>query len=727
MSPITAPSMCSPYPTLPPAKWNTSLPPPSDISARLLATLRTMPTSATSPAVAEATPATSGTPTATRQYLYGVQGLRTVAALMVAVYHIWFHRVSGGVDVFFVVAGFFAAGSLLPLARTASPAQRARMLRDYLLRTARRVIPSAAVVVLATVAASTLWMPKTFWAAGIEHARQALLFQENLHLIRVSADYLQSGLDASPFQQFWALGVQVQSYVFFALLTFVAASAAWLVGGRRASSKTAPRAAVKTVVAASATVFVLSFAWSIYQTQVNQPAAYFAFPTRVWEFLAGTLLAVALARITVPTRVARAAGWLGLLAILGFAAVADLSALLPGFVALVPVVAASGVIIASKTRAEPAVLTWRPILWFADASFAFYLWHWPLLVFYRWRIDESVSLLGGLAILLLSGILAVATTKLLEDPFRKSVLLRAHPLLSLLASVALLAPPFVATEAWQRELTQVQIADTQAVADLADGKVPPSGPVPSPLVAKWDIAPVYGAGCHQTPEDPELLECVWGQDQSRKQTIVVAGGSHEAQWLDVAIETADAVGATVVSYTKSGCPFGDNSSSPENPHPSCAVWSQALLDQLLTDPPDVVVAVATREEGGWETFPDWKRNYFEELTASGIPVVAIRDNPRFPRDMAACTEFNQANCSRQAQDFFAPESDLALPQDDLFAFVDLVDAYCPDGECQATQTAALPAGEAQVLVYRDDNHLTRTWTLLNGGPVARAIRAALSS
>ncbi len=45
------------------------------------------------------------------QYLYGVQGLRTFAALMAAVHHIWFHRVSGGVDVFFVVAGYFAAGS----------------------------------------------------------------------------------------------------------------------------------------------------------------------------------------------------------------------------------------------------------------------------------------------------------------------------------------------------------------------------------------------------------------------------------------------------------------------------------------------------------------------------------------------------------------------------------------------------------------------------------------
>ena len=48
------------------------------------------------------------------EYLYELQGLRTISALMVAVYHIWFQRVSGGVDVFFVVAAYtLEAGTLL--------------------------------------------------------------------------------------------------------------------------------------------------------------------------------------------------------------------------------------------------------------------------------------------------------------------------------------------------------------------------------------------------------------------------------------------------------------------------------------------------------------------------------------------------------------------------------------------------------------------------------------
>src|SRR6201991_461701 len=51
-------------------------------------------------------------------YRHDLDGLRGVAIALVAAFHVWFGRVSGGVDVFLVLSGFFFGGRLLRNALT---------------------------------------------------------------------------------------------------------------------------------------------------------------------------------------------------------------------------------------------------------------------------------------------------------------------------------------------------------------------------------------------------------------------------------------------------------------------------------------------------------------------------------------------------------------------------------------------------------------------------------
>lgn len=46
-----------------------------------------------------------------RKFRPEIQGLRALAVLLVAAYHFWFGKVSGGVDVFLLISAFFMAGS----------------------------------------------------------------------------------------------------------------------------------------------------------------------------------------------------------------------------------------------------------------------------------------------------------------------------------------------------------------------------------------------------------------------------------------------------------------------------------------------------------------------------------------------------------------------------------------------------------------------------------------
>src|SRR5881397_3517843 len=85
-------------------------------------------------------------------YRHDLDGLRGIAIALVAVFHVWFGRVSGGVDVFLVLSGFFFGGRLL---RTALTPGTSLWPVPEVTRLVRRLLP-ALVVVLAASAVLTI-------------------------------------------------------------------------------------------------------------------------------------------------------------------------------------------------------------------------------------------------------------------------------------------------------------------------------------------------------------------------------------------------------------------------------------------------------------------------------------------------------------------------------------------------------------------------------------------
>ena len=53
-------------------------------------------------------------------------------------------------------------------------------------------------------------------------------------------------------------------------------------------------------------------------------------------------------------------------------------------------------------------------------AYSLYLWHWPLLIFWLAFTGEAhAGFLDGLAILLISGVLAYLTMRFVEEPLRQ--------------------------------------------------------------------------------------------------------------------------------------------------------------------------------------------------------------------------------------------------------------------------------------------------------------------
>ena len=640
-----------------------------------------------------------------------IQGLRAVGALLVAIYHIWIGRVSGGVDVFFIVSGFLLIGSL---ARELESAHRVNLI-SFLSRLARRLLPPAFTVIIVIVATGWLWLPKIQWDGTIEQLAASTLYIENWLLAFRSVDYLARETTGSPVQHYWAMSAQVQSLVLIAL---VLTGLGWLM--RLVRKPVTEHGLLGTL----GFLFLASFAYSVITTANNQAFAYFDTFARVWEFIAGGLLALLLPKITLGTRSRLILGWLGLIAVLACGIVIDVSTLFPGYVALWPIAAAAMVLVAGSGQIVPYgvehILGSKPFVWFGNISYSFYLWHWPILVAYlTLSYKNSASLEAGLTILLVSAVLAYLTERYIERPFkmvRNSNHFRsiAGATLSVgLIGLTLLTWNTYKNQLIDHELAFVNMASTYSgraalnTVEYNSGEAPI---YPGLLTASKDQGQLYQKGCVQSMSGTEIRSCTFGPENAKFEMALV-GGSHSAQWVPafrILLKKIPDWKLTV--YTKSICPFStDPLTDVKEYRDSCREWNARLLNRLLESPPDAVITLATRttypQNPEREHVPQGYRDQWLPLLQAGIHVVALRDTPRFGLDVPLCVDINGRNSTycqfERAALLDASNPALTLKEASQLNLIDLSNSFCTEKIC--------PPVIGNLLVYRDKGHVSATY------------------
>jgi peptidoglycan/LPS O-acetylase OafA/YrhL len=218
-----------------------------------------------------------------------VEGLRGVAVLLVVLFHAGLPLSGGfiGVDVFFVISGFLITGLLL---REHERSGHVSLARFYA-RRVRRLLPAAAVVVLATLGAAWLIVNPLDRPSVMSDGAASVLSVANVRFALLEGDYFTAMAQPSPFLHFWSLSVEEQFYLVWPALLFVVAR------GRR-----------RWVALALGLVLVGSFVASLALTDSAITWAYYSLPTRAWQLAVGGLLAVGTVAVGSPLpRVVRAA------------------------------------------------------------------------------------------------------------------------------------------------------------------------------------------------------------------------------------------------------------------------------------------------------------------------------------------------------------------------------------------------------------------------------------
>lgn len=645
-----------------------------------------------------------------------VQGLRALAVLMVVTYHVWLGRVSGGVDIFLLVSAFLLTLSFVRKAEAGRPFG----LMAHWLHLFKRLLPAAVVVILGVLAGTWLILPQSRWPQVLEQAWASLLYGQNWLLADTAVDYYaQDHAGASPLQHFWSLSIQGQVFILWPLIFTGTAVLLALLHRVPALAVVNYRGLLGLVFG---TVFAASLAYSVEQTATNQAYAYFDTRTRLWEFALGSLLALALPYLK-PARAFRLVlGWAGLAAMVSCGLLLTVDRSFPGYVALWPTLAGAAIIVAGQTGSRWGVdrlLSSKPLVALGDNSYALYLWHWPVLVLSLAATGvEAPNLVQGLGIVSASVVLAVLTTRFVEKPLRdwRWPQLRARrTAVVIVACGAVLAGPVAV---WQTTLTAEESATAAQPRELTPGAAalnlvnapvpaPDARIIPGPAALDNDWAGIHApcTGANAT-SDPILEGCrqeVPEGEATRR--IVVLGDSHSQQYLGALAPIAAARGWELVTLLMPACRFGAESAER---NAECNAYNRASAAYVLEHRPDAVFTVAslTHEEAPYETGVPGYLEGVRPFTEAGIDVIGIRDNPRFTFNMPECVQRNgpdAAECSVPLAESLVDPSPLEGYRGKLerLHLMDLSDFICARGIC--------PGVVGNVYVYKDDNHLTRTY------------------
>ncbi len=651
-----------------------------------------------------------------------IQALRAAAVALVLLFHGWPTLVPGGyvgVDVFFVISGYLITRQLLLEVDRSGTIE----LVDFWERRARRLLPASFLVLVTCVAASFVWAPEGAWRQYSREIAASALYVQNWALGLDAVDYFAASNAPSPVQHFWTLSVEEQFYLGLPLVMLA------VLGARRRLARRRGRQGLALAIAAAG---VLSFLYSCWLTPSTPSAAYFSTAARAWEFAAGALLSFVAQPIGSRRRtLAAVVGW-GVIFVAAFAF--DEGTAMPGAAAGLPVLGALLVIGAGPVGSW---LCARPIQWLGDHSYSIYLWHWPLLVFAPLVLRRQLGAGETAGLELLALVIAAAATRWVEDPIRFSrwprrPLGRGTIALCSALGMAVLVGASAGTIAWvaAEERASAELAARFAASDAPcfgaqarRSAEPCKNPdlanvlVPNPALVAADDVP--RPECRQGRGD-QLRMCRLGPAAGYERRLAAIGDSHLAALLPALEAMARQQNWRIDAAAKNACYWTTSTQrrlSPANIG-ACQRWKAALNQQLLAEPPYEAILVTHRAgaflpdaDPGEDQQTTIVRGLVESWRAQaerGTRIIAIRDNPRATRGTAACVARHRLLANEycaldrvRALGSFDPHATAtrALPGSSL---IDLTDLYCDAGTC--------PAVIGNVVVYRDDNHITATFS-----------------
>ena len=628
-------------------------------------------------------------------YRPDIDGLRALAVLAVTVFHFnkqWLPGGFVGVDVFFVISGFLITGIIFGQGASFSFA-------DFYARRIRRILPAAVFVTAITLlAGSVLLLPMDVKSLS-ESAMAATLSGANVYYwLFLDTDYFAASSDTVPLLHMWSLGVEEQFYMIWPALMIIAMK----VGGKR------------LLVATGVILALASFAVSEYFLARDPSFAYYMLPSRAGELLVGALLFLWQDARRISATAAKLAGVVGLALVVGALVFLDEKAGFPGVRSIIPSLGAALLILSGTHRGSSlSKLLGNPAARAVGLrSFSLYLWHWPVLAFYRYAYGEP-TLNGGIVCVLLIVLMTEVSYRLVETPFRartpRWLLTKAAPIFASSAAIVWVGYTLTVNQGYW-PTASAKAYRGQIVQHYMDTK--PAGKFPF--------------NCQVNDYDPTI----WGQqrcvngDTSKPVDTLLWGDSNAGHYVAYLKVIGQSGHFAVRNASHSSCPpvRAPEGFVRQEWEKSCKAFNEAAFAESKRYKTVIIGALWERyaEKGAQAQFA----KTVEELAANGNQVIIALNVPIFEGLDRMCTakaiRIPDMNCRAKAVLPDNGEGDvnrylktLASRYPNVSTF-QVRDQLCKNGNCSAY--------DEETLLYYDTWHLSMLGSTLLGRKALEAGR-----
>ncbi len=491
------------------------------------------------------------------KYRSDIDGLRALAVLSVILFHINAHWIPGGflgVDIFFVISGYLIT---LILTKEVDETHKVNISNFYK-RRIKRIIPALLFVLIPTFLVGFFFLAPTALLSLSKSMIWAFFSAANIYFFSsIDTGYFASGSNELPLLHLWSLGVEEQFYILWPFVVLL------LLNYIKS---------INTRIVLSSILFLASLWWAHSIIVSNHSFAYYMLPTRVWELVAGAMVAFLVhSGFRTKSFVNELMALIGILIIiLSFIFVSE-SDPVPGLAA-VPVIIGVALLILSGISYQTFVgrmLSMKILVSIGLVSYSAYLWHWPVLAYLRYNlihIDVSMAI----AVIIFTFIMATISYFFIETPLRRNNLSTKKVLLWYFILPAII-------------ITVISLLTIRAI----NQKSPWIFPWQELTQLKFNIQPTdrYKHNCQYRIFAGEAVyneeRCAYPQGIKHTNTFLI-GDSNAGHYLGMLKVFAKDYGFSLQNTTVSGCPlvFNNNFDWVGSTHKvGCSVYCRSVLEE----------------------------------------------------------------------------------------------------------------------------------------------------